>query len=270
MFWMGPTKAQMSAWIPVEVDEMTTEELILTYPRSRAPLSYKVAEIFDSEYRDNLKGKRMTQAMSKNLESWMHRAVASGFRRGATLELGAGTLNHPAYEQGHEAYDIVEPRSYLYEDSIYLPKVRQSFNDISEIPRGSTYDRIISIAVLEHVTNLPDYIARCGLLLRPDGLMQAGIPSEGGLLWGLAWRLSTGLAFRLRTGCDYGEIMRHEHVSTVDEILQLVRFFFEQVTITRFPLPFKHLSLYTYLSARSPVHSRCGKYLTNNNGPAIG
>lgn len=89
-------------------------------------------------------------------------------------------------------------------------------------------------------------------MLKEYGVFQAGIPSEGGLLWGLSWRISTGLVFRLKTGLDWSEYMRHEHVSSAKEILQLIKFVFREVKISRFPLPFNHLSWYVYVEARFP------------------
>ena len=55
------------------------------------------------------------------------------------------------------------------------------------------------------------------LRLEADGVFQAGIPSEGGFLWGIAWRLSTGISYYLRTGLGYGVVMRHEHIDSAFE-----------------------------------------------------
>ena len=119
------------------------------------------------------------------------------------------------------------------------------------------YDIILSVAVLEHLTDLPRTVARCGLLLAQGGEFRAGVPTEGGLLWGVAWRITTGISFRIRTGLTYGAIMRHEHVNRADEILEIVRYLFRDVTCRRFPTPVKHLSFYTTLRARSPYLDRC-------------
>jgi hypothetical protein len=125
------------------------------------------------------------------------------------------------------------------------------------VPQRRTYDAILSIAVLEHLTDLPFMLARSGLLLCEGGTFRAGFPSEGGLLWGLAWRLTTGIEYRFRRGLDYGVIMRHEHLNTASEILALLGYFYEQVEIARFPLPLAHLSFYTTAIACRPHIDRC-------------
>ena len=222
-------------------------------------MSPAMTAIFDQAYKDNRERAGLVHKISARLEAWMHRRVAekSG---GSVLELGAGTLNHLAFEDGEADYDVVEPQSALYEDKVAGARIHDVYRDISEIDATESYRRIISIAALEHMTNLPAVLARAGLLLDAGGKFQAGIPSEGGLLWGLSWRVSSGVAFRLRTGLDWSEYMRHEHVNTAPEILALSDYFFANVTIRRFPLRPHHLSLYVYFEATDPHLDRCRRF----------
>ena len=238
------------------------QALLSTYPRQRPPLPAKIAALFEREYAENLHARGLAQALSKSLERWMHRKVARPSDRGRVLELGAGTLNHVQYEISADRYDIVEPRPHLYRDSPMLARIGSQYGDTDSIPAGESYDRIVSVACLEHLTDLPFVVARCGLMLGARGLFQAGIPMEGGFLWGLGWRISTGLSFRLRHGLDYGEIMRHEHVSDASEIVSVVQHLFSRVTLKMFPLPVRHLSLYCYLEAQTPLLDRCSAILS--------
>jgi hypothetical protein len=134
------------------------------------------------------------------------------------------------------------------------------YSDLQEVSLCSSYDCIFAVAVLEHVSDLPFILARSGLLLREGGTFRAGFPSEGGLLWGVAWRLTTGMEYRFTRGLDYGAIMRHEHLNTAREIVKLIHFFYEQVEICRFPLPFEHLSFYTTAIACRPRMDRCHSF----------
>ena len=84
----------------------------------------------------------------------MHRKLAEDVRSGSpksTLEIGAGTLNQLPYEPLSDPYDIIEPFRDLYESSPNLARVRNIYDDILEIPHTAKYDRIISVAVLEHI-----------------------------------------------------------------------------------------------------------------------
>ena len=197
----------------------------------------------------------------------MHKQVAA--RNGSfiepVLEIGAGTLNHIPYEPNGFEYDAVEPMLILYRDKPQLQRIRNLYNDLDQIPLNSSYGRIISVATLEHLIELPKILACSGLLLREDGVFQAGIPCEGGALWGISWRVSTSLAYRLKTGLSFKKHMEYEHVNDANEIRSLLKFFFRSVTIRRFPLPFFHLSLYEYLECRSPKLDICREYLTSES-----
>jgi SAM-dependent methyltransferase len=178
--------------------------------------------------------------------------------------LGAGTLNHRRYEPLDAEYDAVEPFRELFQGRDDARYVRTFFGDVSEIPLDRQYRRIISIAVLEHMTNLPVDLANATRRLHPDGTFQAGIPSEGGLLWWMGWRFSTGISYCFRTGLDYGVVMRHEHVNRAPEIVAVIRYLFRKVAIQRFPFPGHHSSFYTYVEARAPDYDRCKQLLAQS------
>ena len=192
----------------------------------------------------------------------MHRQIAGrSLLRQRILEIGAGTLNHLRYEPEAATYDVVEPFSALYENSQELDRTNAIFRDIADIPSTNRYDRIVSVAVLEHVEDLPTLLAFNGLLLGSEGLSQHAIPSEGAFLWGLGWRCTTAISYRARTGLDYARLMRWEHINNASEIECLVRHFFRDVSIVRFPIAVFHLSFYTCIEARHPLRERCLAHL---------
>ncbi len=235
--------------------------LLESYPRVRPALSRQHQELYVREYQRSRSGGRGLPALVATMESWMHRQVAGSEQGGRILEIGAGTLNHVSYEKNPSQYDAVEPFRELWENSPNRNKVTAIYNDISDIPAGNRYDRIVSVAVLEHLTDLPSILAQSALLLAKSGSLRAGIPSEGGFLWSLGWRATTGISYRLRTGLSYERVMRHEHVNSSDEIIAVTGYMFRNVTIRRFPLSGKHLSLYTSLIATDPCLQTCQELL---------
>jgi hypothetical protein len=239
---------------------MNINALLATFPRARPPLTAEHERVYAEQYRLNRDGSRPIENLAQRLESWMHRRIAN-IKGEPVLELGAGTLNHLQYENPNASYDVVEPFHELFEGKQETRRVRNFYDRVADIPAGTDYSRILSVAVLEHMTNLPVEVAQSALRLRNDGVFQAGIPSEGGALWWIGWRFSTGISYRLRTGLDYGVVMRHEHVNNADEILAVVRHFFDEVTLQRFPLPMHHASFYTYLEARKPDYHRCREFI---------
>jgi SAM-dependent methyltransferase len=233
------------------------EALLASYPRPRPALTPEHEKVYVEEYRRNRLAKKGLSAVVGNLETWMHRAVAGGDPVARILELGAGTLNHLPYEPAADVYDAIEPFHELWQDSPLRNRTRKIFDDISEVPADEKYDKILSVAVLEHLTDLPAVVARCALHLAENGHFRNAIPTEGGLFWRLGWQCVTGAAYRLRTGLDYAVVMRHEHVNDEAEIVAVLRYFFSEVKWQRFPLPLKHLSFYTAVDAAQPQMSRC-------------
>ena len=234
------------------------ERLLASYPRERSPLPPALAAIYHQTYVSSREGRGLLYRITQSLEAWMHRRVAADSKPGqSVLELGAGTLNHLKHESPGETYDVVEPYTALYDGRPEASRVRAFYGDIAAVPRENRYDRIISIATLEHVLDLPQLVARAGLLMAANGVFSAGIPSEGGFLWGFAWRASVRLSFRLRTGLDYGDLMRHEHANRAVEIETIVRHFFRNVRVRRFPTPARQFSLYTFLRCQEPRLDRC-------------
>ena len=237
--------------------------ILMRFPKSRPPLSAKEAPIHDSLMHKNRERLTLLTRVSDRLESWMHRQALDAKEsadRSSILEIGAGTLNHVPYEPNDAIYDAIEPMSEMYNDKAGRNRVRAFYSHISEVEDNARYGRIVSIATLEHLTDLPFNVAKAGLLLEPRGQFRAGIPSEGGLLWWLSWRL-VAVDLWLRTGYNWAEHMRHEHVNSAAEIITVVEFFFETVLLRRFPLPFHHLSFYVALQASQPRLDRCHDYL---------
>lgn len=235
---------------------LNLEYFLNEYPKTRPALDDNIKRIYDSHYRDNREGKTKASSIAQKLETWMHHKTNAVVEEGSkVIEVGAGTLNHLKFAKGYRAYDIVEPFKELYESSDYRSRVRSIYADIKDV-KEEKYEFVISIATLEHLTHLPLDIARAAFLLEPNGTFVASIPSEGGFLWGAAWRLSTGLEFYVRHKLNYGNLMRHEHVNDCREIQAILGLLFEVVKVRRFGIG-NHLSLYQCFECRSPRLDLC-------------
>jgi hypothetical protein len=254
--------AHMALFDAPTAEDHATEALLRSYPRARPTLSEAHRRVYVDEYKRNRGEYGGTlYRVTASLERWMHRRIAQRQTGGRLLELGAGTLNHLQYEPAMP-YDVVEPLPVLYQGNDAVGRIGTFYASIAEIPAQVRFRRIMSVAVLEHVENLPDVVARSALLLENGGLFQAGIPAEGGMLWGLAWRMATGIAYRARTGLPYAPVMRYEHLNSAAEIIAIVRYCFRSVTVSWFPLPARHLSFYGYIEAHDPMTERCERLLT--------
>jgi hypothetical protein len=233
--------------------ERDLESVLARFPKTRPALPPKLQAIYTQQYVENRAGATPAASASQALERWLHRQVAADVGRAPvpTLEIGAGTLNQLNYEPDNPAYDIVEPFEELYRASPLKGRVRDIYADLSDVPAERAYERITSVAALEHICDLPLVLARAAQRLTRGGVLRTAIPSEGGFLWKLGWMCTTGLEFRLRHGLDYGLMMAHEHVNDAREIETLLCALFEDVSIRSFGVG-RQLSLYRFLAARRP------------------
>jgi len=235
------------------------------FPKKRPVLPPEYASIHQEQIETNRLGRTPATALSRHMEAWMHRQIAADvYRAGravSTLEIGAGSLNHLMYEPASSPYDVVEPAEYLLalSDPVQRRRVRLVFKDIAEISLYNRYERIISIASLEHICNLPEVIARSGILLSLSGQFRAGIPAEGTVLWHLGG-LTTGLEFRMKYKLDYRVALQHEHVNTAAEVEDVLRYFFSDIKSKVFGLT-RSLCLYQFIRCTHPILERCKEYL---------
>lgn len=237
------------------------------FPKTRPQLPADFQHIYAAHYKENRSGGSPASSLAQRMEAWLHKRVAEDVRCEpgvvrSTLELGAGTLNQLRYEPVVGPYDIVEPFSSLYEGSPELARIRNVYADVSKVPADARYDRITAVAAFEHICNLPEVVARTGLLLNPGGSLRISIPSEGTPLWTLGWMATTGLEFRIRYGLDYGVLMRHEHVNTAREIEAVLRHFFRDVAVSVFGAS-RGLSLYQFHRCSTPDTDACMRYLAS-------
>lgn len=233
-------------------------KLIKKYPKKRPPLNKKLKKIFDFEYKKN-----RTNFLSQLSESWLHFSIKGRKEKfNNSLEIGAGTLNHLPYEKiKNKKYDIIEPKKFLYKNNSNKILINKFYNNLNIVPNNK-YDRIISCAVLEHLEDLPKYLYLSAKKLKKNGYQSHSIPCEGYPVWDIAWYLISGISFKMRTGQNFKDIQKHEHINNYDEILSLIIFFYKKVEI-RFSYPgffVPSLSLYANITFSKPKKKNMGIY----------
>ena len=185
----------------------------------------------------------------------------------STLEIGAGNLNHLKYESPNNLlnYTVIEPQKFLLKNNKYKNSVK-IYKNLNQVKKKSL-DRIISCAVLEHITDLPKYLAQSSGLLKSNGYQSHSIPCEGYPLWHFVWDIVSGIPFKIRTGLNFKEIQKYEHVNNYDEILFLIKYFYNECDI-KFSYPSfftPYLSLYANITFSKPNNTNINKYFLLKN-----
>ena len=219
------------------------------FPKKRITLSDEYLKIYTEHYIANRGGIGLTNFLGQKMESWMHRKASNKIGCDI-LELGAGNLNHVEHEKSFINYDIIEPFKDLYQNSPHIKKIRNIFSSTSDV--NLKYDKIISIATLEHLTSLPNEIELCKNLLKPNGIFQIGIPCEGEFAFKFGSFLMSGVSFKLKYNLDYKKIMEYEHINSLDEIMTIVEYNFKIINFCRSPFifPIKNLSFYAFIECK--------------------
>ena len=213
-------------------------------------LPKKYERIYKQFYINYSQANTFFRKISLVVEKWYHlKAYSSKANPDSILELGAGNLNHVKFEKNFKLYDVIEPKDYLINASnpSDKKKINKIYSDIDEIPEDKLYDKVISIAVLEHIENLDTILLKVSKKLHPKGKFIVEIPAEGEFLWWLGWRLTTGVGFWLKYKLDYGVIMKYEHVNNAEKIIKSLNTYFKILKIQSFPLNIKNLRLYIHI-----------------------
>lgn len=147
---------------------------------------------------------------------------------GKVLEVGAGTMVH--LQSIRHRFD-----SYIASDmnaDLIAAAARRPLREGVELQRleggalpfvDGTFDRLIATHVLEHIPEPHLALAEWVRVLKPGGTLSLILPCDPGL----AWRLGRHFGPRRRAqaaGLDYDYYMAREHVNSIYNLRQLVRY----------------------------------------------
>jgi SAM-dependent methyltransferase len=161
-----------------------------------------------------------------------------------TLDIGAGLgehLNHekltPEQERNYYCYEF--RANMAAEIRRRFPRINTVVSDCQQrmnFPDGF-FDRILAVHVLEHLPNLPATLREAHRLLNKErGQFLVVIPTEGGLAYSIARRLSAERTWNKRFGGGYEEFYKREHINLPHEIFTELSPYFTTVSRSFFPL----------------------------------
>lgn len=142
------------------------------------------------------------------------------------LEFGPGTLPHISFWRG-------TPASYTLVDNIeeMLNHSKKVLTNIGvscetaiinsfELPfDDEKFDVIVSFYSLEHLYPLENYLLEISRVLKPGGLLVGGIPTEGGVFWGLGRFFTTRRFIKQNSTHNPDKVICWEHPNFAEDIL---------------------------------------------------
>ena len=158
----------------------------------------------------------------------------------STIEIGAGTGGHLAYEDlTRQDYHCVELRENM------AAEIRRNFPNVTATTADcqqrlpypdERFDRAIAVHVLEHLPNLPAAVSELWRVVKSGGMLSVVIPCDPGAAYELARRISSDRIFRKRYKMPYSWLMAREHVNSPGEVFKVVGEKFKCTDRTFFPL----------------------------------
>lgn len=160
------------------------------------------------------------------------------------LEIGPGEIRHAVNWKGRPSHvhlvDIDEDmagRGAEVLSGLGVPHDVQLLDDDHRLPLpDGSVDVVVSFYSLEHIWPLGPTLAEITRVLVPGGLLVGGIPTEGGLAWGLGRLLTSRRWLRRNTTIDPDKLICWEHPNLADEIVDQLDAQFERQLLRRWPL----------------------------------
>ena len=174
----------------------------------------------------------------------------------STVDMGAGLGEHAGFEDlAGRRYVAVELREEM------ARAIRQRHPDVETVVgdmqagldlEDASFDRVLTIHVLEHLPDLPAALDEIRRILRPGGMLEVVVPCEGGLVYGLGRRVTTQRVFERRYGVAFDWCIESEHVNVPAEIIVELdsRFMRTRRSFFPFKLPSVNLNVCIGLSYR--------------------
>lgn len=232
----------------------------VSWPKVEPPLPAEYQEI-PGDWMKHWLGREL-KGIASIIVKFGHKYVVShsGTTFVKTLEVGTGLGEHLKYEhmskEQEDNYIAVDIRQNVADSFKQLwPNIQMLVKDCQE-PLGfseESFDRIIAIHVLEHLPNLPAFLAQAHQLLnKNDGIFIVVIPCEGGAGYWLGRKLFSQKLFEQRYHLPYKPFIKSDHLNTPEEILRELKRTFKVVHRRYYPLylPSVHLNLCLGLALR--------------------
>ena len=174
------------------------------------------------------------------------------------LEIGAGSgalLRH------------MHPKRYVGIDIAMdgLAELKRRFPEALVICASATrlpfsddaFEHIVCYHTLEHLYHIAESLEEMSRVMSDDGILDYGIPTEGGFAFWLGRQLLTGRHLRRTYDLDVNHVMDREHINDAPRVLKFLRLHFQKVERRYWPirfLPLLSINALIYGQVSGPLH----------------
>ena len=169
------------------------------------------------------------------------------------LEVGAGPGIHLDYvRHSFSEYFITDLRQDMLDkaERKYSPKLARRViykkeNAAKLSFNMNEFNRLLAIHVLEHLKNPHEVLTEWARVVSPGGIMTIVLPCDPGFLWRMG-RYFGPRRNAIQLGLEYDYWMAREHINPINNLVNLIRYYFDRLEETWFParLPSVDLNLF--------------------------
>lgn len=181
------------------------------------------------------------------------------------LELGAGSGEHLAFvRHSFDEYVLTDIDPQIL--GVARTKVdrdrsgRLTFEtQAAEAPSypDASFDRVLAVHVLEHISQPHLAIKRWRQLVKPQGVLSILIPTDPGLAWRLGRHLGPRRGAHKR-GISYDYVMAREHINSCHNLIALLRHYFPGGQEAWWPLPVPSVDMNLFFAFHAIVDRLAG------------
>ncbi len=193
-------------------------------------------------YQDQNYDRGLTGYFLSRSHAWAESKFGPNTRFAKVLEVGAGTGMHLQFvRHAYDEYWITDCHQPLME-KIALPgavrqsgKLRLAKADATQLAfADASFDRLIAAHVLEHLAQPHKVLREWARVLKPGGVISLVLPCDPGMLWRLG-RYAIARNKFIKAGFDYDYWMAREHINPINNLVSLIRYYFDNVSESWLP-----------------------------------
>ena len=164
---------------------------------------------------------------------WCEKQFGKNIYFNRVLEVGGGTGEHLHHiKHSYSTYHLTDLNSKLLDKarSIWDSNSKIIFEEADTLKLkypDNYFDRLISMANLEHIPNPHIALKEWKRVVKPGGTISIMIPTEGGIAWNLGRYLTTRRYFQ-KKGLSLDYIIAREHINACYRLHALIMFYFEK------------------------------------------
>lgn len=188
----------------------------------------------------------LTGYFLKKSHEWSEKKFDETMKFNKVLEVGAGSGVHIDYvkHQYDEYYMTDLQESFINQAKIKAnEKIIFQIEDATKLSfENNTFDRVIATHILEHVQNPHEVLLEWTRVLKPGGILTIVLPCDPGVAWRLGRYCCARKSF-IKQGIDYDYWMAREHINPINNLVSLVKTYFNDIKESWKPFNFSSIDV---------------------------